>query len=245
MPRIRNLKPGFFKDEDVKDLPPRVQIFYLGLWCQADREGRLEDRPERLKVEIFPYSRFDTEKGLELLARPKRVSGKPYIVRYRANGRGYVQILEWHHQKPHHKEARSVIEPPPKDLLKKALNGEISRKARLENGVSTVQTPGKSGKEGVKVHGEGEGEGKGDREGEGDYIAKVKSFFENITEEHRKYLDEQYPNLNIGSELARMKRTLINSTHKRKSRFKSYIINWLNGEQRKLEYAKKKPSEYL
>ena len=27
----------------------------MGLWTQADREGRLEDRPMRLKASLFPY----------------------------------------------------------------------------------------------------------------------------------------------------------------------------------------------
>ena len=52
MARIRSLKPEFFKDEDLALLPFEARILYSGLWCYADREGRLEDRPKYLKADI-------------------------------------------------------------------------------------------------------------------------------------------------------------------------------------------------
>ena len=61
MARIRYLKPDFFKDEDIKELPFEARLFYQGLWVQADREGRGEDRPERLRIEIMPYDDVDAE----------------------------------------------------------------------------------------------------------------------------------------------------------------------------------------
>ena len=62
MARIRYLKPDFFKDEDIKELSFETRLFYQGLWVQADRDGRGEDRPERLKIEIMPYDEIDAEK---------------------------------------------------------------------------------------------------------------------------------------------------------------------------------------
>jgi len=32
-----------------------ARLLYPGLWMLADREGRLEDRPLRIKAEILPY----------------------------------------------------------------------------------------------------------------------------------------------------------------------------------------------
>jgi hypothetical protein len=32
-----------------------VRLLFTGLWCLADREGRLEDRPAEIKAEIFSY----------------------------------------------------------------------------------------------------------------------------------------------------------------------------------------------
>ena len=84
MPRIRYLKPEFFSDEDLARLPHSTRLTFAGLWCWADREGRLEDRPEFLKAMIFPYpgdSRVDMEKELSRLAEPKS-NGEPFINRY-------------------------------------------------------------------------------------------------------------------------------------------------------------------
>ena len=61
MPRIRYLKPCFFKDEDIASLPHQTRLLYQGLWVLADKEGRLEDRPKRIKAEIFPYEEIDIE----------------------------------------------------------------------------------------------------------------------------------------------------------------------------------------
>lgn len=137
MARIRYLKPDFFKDEDIKDLPYDIRLFFQGLWCQADKSGRLEDRPERLKVEIMPYeNKFDVEKALQILEKPKRASHRPFIVRYKINEDSYIQILSWgKHQKPHHTETESIIPPPPESVLEQLNNAQITVKEPLDNGL--------------------------------------------------------------------------------------------------------------
>src|SRR3990167_9760334 len=118
MARIRYLKPDFFKDEDVAKLPHSLRLFYAGLWCQADRVGRLEDRPKRLKIEIFPYEKFDTEKALKQLSEIKKSTNRSFILRYVSNGERYIQILSWSkHQKPHNTERDSEIPAPTKEQL--------------------------------------------------------------------------------------------------------------------------------
>lgn len=107
MSRSRNIKPGFFKNEELSELPFEYRILFQGLWCEADREGRLEDRPKRLKAEIFPYDNVDVAAGLAALA----ASG--FIHRYIVDGHGYVEILNFaKHQNPHKKEAASSFPPP-------------------------------------------------------------------------------------------------------------------------------------
>ena len=63
MARSRNIKPGFFKNELLAELPFEYRILLQGLWCQADRDGLLEARPKRLKAEIFPYDDVDVDAG--------------------------------------------------------------------------------------------------------------------------------------------------------------------------------------
>src|SRR5262244_3073085 len=62
--RARNIKPGIFKNELLGAADPLLTLLFEGLWCMADREGRLEDRPLRIKAEIFPYPKNLRRKGV-------------------------------------------------------------------------------------------------------------------------------------------------------------------------------------
>ena len=63
------------------------RLLFIGLWTQADREGRLEDRPKRIKAELFPYDNIDIDKGLNEL------QAKGFIVRYKGNANVSDRIL--------------------------------------------------------------------------------------------------------------------------------------------------------
>lgn len=107
MARSRNIKPGFFKNEDLVTLPYETRLLFIGLWCLADREGRLEDRPQRMKMEIFPADNIDLKKGLDALVRTK------FLTRYEVEGTKYLLINNFKkHQHPHHKEGPSTLPAP-------------------------------------------------------------------------------------------------------------------------------------
>lgn len=104
MARARDLKPGFFKNPELVELPFEYRILFEGLWCLADREGRLEDRAKRIRMEIFPADDVDCEAGLHALA------GKRLIVRYEVEGNAFIWIPAFlKHQHPHPREVASVI----------------------------------------------------------------------------------------------------------------------------------------
>jgi len=107
MARARNIKPGFFKNDLLAECHPLARILFSGLWCEADREGRLEDRPKRLKAEYLPYDDCDADELLDQLA------SRGFILRY-AHGSGrYIAVVEFaKHQNPHMKEAASTIPAP-------------------------------------------------------------------------------------------------------------------------------------
>ncbi len=143
MARIRYLKPDFFKDEDLAMLPLETRLFFAGLWCLADKAGRLEDRAGRLKIEIFPYDDIDIEQCLQQLAKPKKNSGQPFINRYETDKQRYIQIINWDkHQKPHHTEKESQI-PPTTPLMEKGMGmgmeKQLKASTRLSNGDITVK----------------------------------------------------------------------------------------------------------
>ena len=107
MPRARNIKPGFFKNEDLAECSLAARLCFAGLWTLADREGRLEDRPKRIKGELFPFDAFDVEPLLSELARHR------FIVRYESDAVRVIQIPKFaEHQAPHYSEKPSVIKPP-------------------------------------------------------------------------------------------------------------------------------------
>lgn len=106
--RARNLKPGFFQNEQLAELPIAARLLFAGLWLMADREGRLEDRPRRIKMQLFPADTLDIEPLLQGLAEQK------LIVRYVVNGVAYIWIPRFlEHQNPHPREAASEFPPCP------------------------------------------------------------------------------------------------------------------------------------
>lgn len=108
MSRIRSLKPGFFTDADLAEVPALHRILFAGLWCQADREGRLEDKPRELKVKILPFDQLDVHQALDDLHR------RGFILRYQVDGRRLIWVVAFKdHQRPHKDEKASEIPAPP------------------------------------------------------------------------------------------------------------------------------------
>lgn len=126
MPRIRYIKPEFFHDEDIASLDYITRLVFIGLWCWADKAGRLEDRPQYLNSMIFPYEKVDFEKCLEQLStKIKTKSQNPFIIRYEINGRKYIEIVAFmKHQATHNSEKPSVIP---------SFNGALTVKYPLDN----------------------------------------------------------------------------------------------------------------
>jgi len=140
--RIRYLKPEFFSDEDLAELPFQARLTFAGLWCYADKAGRLEDRPKFLKAMIFPYDNVDMEKQLDMLSNGKHEQGIPFIQRYEDNGLKLIQIVKWDkHQRPHHTEKESTFPPAP-PLNKENGDGKAARsELDLSNVQITVKEP--------------------------------------------------------------------------------------------------------
>jgi hypothetical protein len=105
MARARNIKPSLFKNELLGVADPILTILFEGLWCLADREGRLEDRPLRIKAEVFPYrENLDVNRYLTELSR------MGFIERYVESGEAVIQVVKFKkHQTPHNTEKKSDL----------------------------------------------------------------------------------------------------------------------------------------
>lgn len=213
MPRIRYLKPSFFLDEDVATLQFWVRLLYQGLWVLADKAGRLEDRPKRIKAEIFPYDDgVDVEDGLKTLSQPKPNGVRPFIHRYEMGGERYIQIVMWEeHQSPHHTERESSIPGPdqkvsslilPLSKIKRNNNGdgklaqsEYGVKERLKNRSLTVKQPTKSVND--------------------EFIEGLKA-------------NPGFKHINLDAEFAKMDAWLSLPRNKGRKKTPMFILNWLN-----------------
>lgn len=69
MARARNIKPSFFTNDVLVELDPVYRLLFIGLWLLADREGRLENRPKKIKMELFPADNIDVKAGLDDLQK--------------------------------------------------------------------------------------------------------------------------------------------------------------------------------
>lgn len=106
MARIRTIKPDFFTSDDICALSPHARLLYIGLWCEADREGRLMWTPNAFKRRYLPDDKCDIDKVCaELAARDLvRVYGEQGEFAY------IPTFLD--HQKPNPREAQSTLPNP-------------------------------------------------------------------------------------------------------------------------------------
>lgn len=142
MARSRNIKPGFFDNEILGELPALTRLLFIGLWCLADREGRLNDRPKRIKKELLGYDDVTAEDVDQML---QQLNDNGFITRYQIGTEKYIQVTNFlKHQNPHCKEQASVI-PAPSEAVKSNQEGKILEKQALEEpenkeiGMNTMQ----------------------------------------------------------------------------------------------------------
>ena len=123
MARSRNIKPAFFTNEELAEVSFETRILFIGLWTLADREGRLEYRPKKIKMALFPADSVDVDDMLTDL------EVRNLIEMYEHDGIRCISIPKFlTHQSPHGTEKDSEL--PDK-------NGFYTRYARAKNGYVT------------------------------------------------------------------------------------------------------------
>lgn len=129
MARIRTIKPEFFTSDDIVSMTPLARLFYVSLWCEADREGRLPWNVRTLKMRYLPGD----DCSIEDLAA-ELIDGELIFV-YQVDGKSYAEIPSFkHHQVINNRESESVIPP-------RVCDAPSTRE-------SAVQAEGKEGREG-------------------------------------------------------------------------------------------------
>ncbi len=132
MARARNIKPGFFLNDELAEVAPLGRLLFAGLWTVADREGRLEDRAKKIRAEVLPYDDCDVEALLSELA------ARGFIIRYMVGSEKYIQIVNFSkHQNPHKNEKESEIPPYDESVHKKYSTSTVQVQEKSDT--STVQ----------------------------------------------------------------------------------------------------------
>lgn len=144
MGRARIIKPGFFTDDELAEIEPLGRILFAGLWTIADREGRLEYRPKRIKAEILPYDDVDIARLISVLVR------KGFLIYYEGiekftdesgnKRKQYLKITNFEkHQTVHKNERESELPGPQEDTVKSRnfpSETELIGKNPDENGIN-------------------------------------------------------------------------------------------------------------
>lgn len=139
MARIRSLKPSFFTSEDTCLCSPLARLLFLGLLTEADKAGRVEDRPWQLKIRLLPNDECDVDALLWQLVERRLVR------RYQFAERGVIQVINFQkHQKPHPKETESQL---PADGLDRVQPGKetASREQVINHPVENPSCPARNG----------------------------------------------------------------------------------------------------
>ncbi len=110
--RARLLKPGFFTDQKLAKLPHGARLLFAGLWCLADREGRLIDSPRWIGGQVFPHDDETIDREVPVWLAALESSG--FILRYAVDRSKFIQVKNFRkHQTVNQREAASEIPAPP------------------------------------------------------------------------------------------------------------------------------------
>ena len=105
--RSRNIKLCFFANDLLGECSPLARLLFIDLWTLADRGGRLEERPNRMRGELLPY---DDKADVDALLAELSRSG--FIVGYQVYDQPLIAANFLKHQNPHKHEKDSKLPPP-------------------------------------------------------------------------------------------------------------------------------------
>ena len=141
MKRTRQINPGFFTNDELADITPLGRLLFAGLWVIADREGRLEDRPKKIKAEILPYDNCDVDDLLNQL------QNAGFIKRYKVDiprtdqgntmdtpkaDVGIIQVVNFtKYQHPHRNESASTLPPQTAEIRMESGSAEVESQEQV------------------------------------------------------------------------------------------------------------------
>ena len=151
MPRIRTVKPEFWRSPDIMELDDFQQLLYIGLWNFTDDEGRGTYNPMALAADIFLRKYADDPKGVtaDIENAFKAYAKRDMVTVYRVEGRDYYQINHWADHQKINRPQKSKI--PPLDQAEQVIHGAFTEQSVNDHGGimedSLWERKGREGKE--------------------------------------------------------------------------------------------------
>lgn len=99
MPRIRTIKPEFWKSEAIAAHPHRTRLTFIGLWTYVDDNGVGIDNEKLITAELYPLEEDPREALANVREDLARLHAGGRILRYVVDGKRYLAIVGWDHQK--------------------------------------------------------------------------------------------------------------------------------------------------
>ncbi len=114
MARKRMIDPSIWTDEGMADLTPRQQLLYIGLFSNADDEGRMKASPAALRLTLPTlYSAVPTAEIAEDTAAV--VGAMRRLIRYEVDGRTYIAFRNYRQWQRIDKPSASILPEPPEE----------------------------------------------------------------------------------------------------------------------------------
>lgn len=129
MARIRSIKPEFWTNERVMECSLNARLLFIGMWNFADDLGRLSLSPKSIKAQIFPSDDLGSEAILGMI---RELSSNGLVLTYAVDGREYLQITGWQHQRID--KPQPGKHPSPVNGYSEIIRGTVATEGKGEEG---------------------------------------------------------------------------------------------------------------
>lgn len=137
MARRRMIDPNFWASPDVAKLTHFQRLILIGLFSNADDEGKGFADPHYVKSCLFPY---ESAKGLPIKASLRCIEEIISIIFYEVNGGQYYKFLHWDKWQRVDKPQYSKIPNPPNS------KNDSNNDSKNDSGLKEVEVKGRERK---------------------------------------------------------------------------------------------------
>jgi len=93
--RIRNMKPEFWRSQDITSLPRELRLLFVGLWSYADDNGVGVDDYRQITADLFALEDDLAEARDFVEAGLVAIAARGLITRYELKGKRYLFVNTW------------------------------------------------------------------------------------------------------------------------------------------------------